>query len=372
MEQSDIIGPAAVPLPGSDMFLLGATIVLGVVAVAAIAVISVVRLVRRRRGVPPRRPVGLVLWGATAVVSLCLGLVLWPFGFSVPEFPALPRLFPENAFFYRPTSDLEVADGSQRTIDAIGDLPFVAAPLGSVKDGRTRGIPFNFVDRDTPRHRFDFTYPGASNDTAYPIPDPAYVQSMPFYRADNHYVGIDLESRQMWELASVRRWFWFWQAGAGALWDLDSLEYPKGHTTASGVPLVPLSYTYEQVASGSIDHVLMVSLPTVRAEEYQWPARHTDGPVEDPDAPVMGTWFRLRSDADLSRLGPQARVVAEALQQYGAVLGDTGGSLAFTGTPDNRWDDDDLATLGTLSSDDLEVIDASAVMVDPESMEAAR
>jgi hypothetical protein len=372
MEQSDIIGPAAVPLPGSDMFLLGATIVLGVVAVAAIAVISVVRLVRRRRGVPPRRPVGLVLWGATAVVSLCLGLVLWPFGFSVPEFPALPRLFPENAFFYRPTSDLEVADGSQRTIDAIGDLPFVAAPLGSVKDGRTRGIPFNFVDRDTPRHRFDFTYPGASNDTAYPIPDPAYVQSMPFYRADNHYVGIDLESRQMWELASVRRWFWFWQAGAGALWDLDSLEYPKGHTTASGVPLVPLSYTYEQVASGSIDHVLMVSLPTVRAEEYQGPARHTDGPVEDPDAPVMGTWFRLRSDADLSRLGPQARVVAEALQQYGAVLGDTGGSLAFTGTPDNRWDDDDLATLGTLSSDDLEVIDASAVMVDPESMEAAR
>ncbi|MEZ5350465.1 MAG: hypothetical protein R2714_14885 [Microthrixaceae bacterium] len=37
----------------------------------------------------------------------------------------------------------------------------------------------------------------------------------------------------------------------------------------------------------------------------------------------MGTWFRLRSDADLSGLGPQARVIAEALQEYGAVLMDT-------------------------------------------------
>ena len=36
----------------------------------------------------------------------------------------------------------------------------------------------------------------------------------------------------------------------------------------------------------------------------------------------MGSWFRLRADADLSGLGPQA-LVARAMQTYGAVLADT-------------------------------------------------
>lgn len=370
MEQGEIIGPDHVPLPGSDIFVLGVAILVCIVATCAAVGMLAARLRRRLRGTPPRRARGVAAWCTVAVVALCAVLVKWPFGFFVPEFPALPRLFPDEAFFYRPIADLEVARHSRRTIDAIGGLPVATGHLGTDENMRTGGIPFNFVDRDTPRHRFEFTFPGASDDVPYPIADPAYVQLMPLYGADNHYVGIDLEGRRMWELAGVRRWFWIWQAGAGAVWDLDSLEYPKGQTTASGVPLIPLTYTYEQVASGSIDHALMLSMPVVRTEVYQWPARHTDGPVDDPDAPAMGSWFRLRSDVDLSGLGPQARVVAEALRRHGAILGDTGGSMAFTGVPDRRWDDKDLATLRTLDSDDFEVVDASSLMVDPASMEA--
>lgn len=371
MEQSEIVGPDSVPLPGSDMFVLGAAILVLLLAVCAVVGLLIARFLRRRRGGATRRPVGPALWGTTALVALCVVLVKWPFGFAVPEFPALPRLFPDSAVFYTPGSELQVAADSQRTIDAIGGLPFTTRPMGDLRYGRTGGIPFNLVDDDTPRHRFEFTYPGTSDDTEYPIPDPAYVQSMPFYRADNHYVGIDLEGRRMWELAGTRRWFWLWQAGAGALWNLDSLDYPRGQTTASGLPLIPLTYTYEQVTSGSIDHVLGVTLPSIRAEEYQWPARHTDGPSSDPDAPMMGTWFRLRSDTDLSQLGPQARVIAEALKEYGALLMDTGGNLEVIGTPDARWDDEDLAGLSTLDSDDLEVLDGSAIMVAEDSMEVA-
>lgn len=371
MQHGEIIGPGKVPLPGSDMFVLGAAILVGIVAVVGLLVTLAVRFVRRRRGAPRRRPIASIIWGALAVSALCVGLLMWPFGFFVPEFPALPRLFPEEAFFYRPAVGLQVAADSRSTIDTLGDRPLVAAAGSRVNGGRTRGIPFNFVDSTTPRHRFDFTYPRGSDDTGYPIADPAYVQSMPLYYSDNHYIGIDLEADRMWELASIRRWFWIWQAGSGAMWDLESLEYPEGHTTASGLPLFPLTFTYEQVASGSVDHVLGIALPTVRAEEHQWPARYTDGRVEDPHAPVMGTWFRLRADADLSGLGPQARVVARALQQYGAVLLDTGGSVALVGTPDARWDDEDLATLGLLGSEDLEVVEASGLMVDPESMQAA-
>ena len=85
----------------------------------------------------------------------------------------------------------------------------------------------------------------------------------------------------------------------------------------------------------------------------------------------MGAWFRLRGDVDLAGLGPQARVIAEAMQRYGVVLGDTGGSFAIAGTPDARWDDEDLATLRTLSTDDLEVVEAGSLMVREGSMEAA-
>ena len=42
----------------------------------------------------------------------------------------------------------------------------------------------------------------------------------------------------------------------------------------------------------------------------------------------------------------------------------------LAGTPDARWDNDDLGTLRTLGTDDLEVLDSSTLMVDEDSMEA--
>lgn len=366
-----IIGPNTVPLPGSDVFLRGLAVLIVVVSVLLLVVVVLVRSIRRRKGLPARRRTSMAVLGATAVLALAVALLMWPFGFSVPEFPETPKLFPDAGFFYRPVTDLPVTADSKRTIVAIGSRPLVLATGSTVKGGRTRGVPFNLVDDTTTRHEFSFTYPRVSDPTGYPISEPAYVQSMPMYFSDNHYIAIDLSRSRMWELASIRRWFWIWQAESGAVWDLDSLRYPRGRTTASGLPLKPLTFTYHEVRSGSINHVLALSMPTVRVREHQWPARSTDGPVNDPDAPVMGTWFRLRSDVDLSRLGPQARVIAEALQTYGAVLSDTGGSVAFAGETDARWDDADLATLRLLNSDDLEVVDTAGLMVDPGSMEVA-
>jgi hypothetical protein len=91
---------------------------------------------------------------------------------------------------------------------------------------------------------------------------------------------------------------------------------------------------------------------------------------QDPDAPPMGAWLRLRAEADLSALGPQARVIAEGLQRYGMILSDTGPNFGIRGTPDARWSREDLRTLRTLTSTDFEVVDVSDVMVQPDSMEA--
>lgn len=84
----------------------------------------------------------------------------------------------------------------------------------------------------------------------------------------------------------------------------------------------------------------------------------------------MGSWFRLKADVATDDLPEQARVIAEGLKEFGMVLGDTGGSMSFAGTVDRRWDNAQLAELEQLTSDDFEVVDASGLMVSPDSMEA--
>ena len=46
----------------------------------------------------------------------------------------------------------------------------------------------------------------------------------------------------------------------------------------------------------------------------------------------------------------------------------TTGGLGLAGTPDGRWDNEDLSTLRSLDTGDLEVIDASSLMVREDSM----
>ena len=71
----------------------------------------------------------------------------------------------------------------------------------------------------------------------------------------------------------------------------------------------------------------------------------------------MGLRIRLKRGTDLSGLEPQARIVARALQRYGALLADNGSPWFFSGAPDRRWDNDDLQTLRTLKGSDFEVVD---------------
>jgi hypothetical protein len=316
-----------------------------------------------------------VLVAALAVVALlCAGLTAraWPPPFFTPEFPPVGRLFPDAAFFHRPIDDLDVSPDSERWIRAMRDRELFASFGGEVRDGVVWGVPFNPVDDRTPRTTVRFRSQRPSYDGPYPVADPAYIESMPTYGVDQHYVALDLRGRRMWELLGTTVWFGRWQADSGALWDLDSLEYGRWSTTASGLPLLAGTITYDQVAAGSIDHAIWAASPDIMPGASIWPARASDGWSDDPDAPPMGAWLRLRSDADLSALGPQARVIAEALQRYGLLLTDSSPNFNLRGTPDARFDRDDLRTLRTVRASDFEVVDHLDLMVDEDSMAARR
>lgn len=362
------VGPDVI-VPGSQQVLPALFLLLAVVALAAVVGVAVRRRVRSRRDLPRKRPVGLAAAAAVVVVA-CIGA--WatrPPPFFVPRFGPLPQLMPDDNVFRRSATDLPVAADSATWIAPIAELPLSPGFAGRVVDGVVWGVPYNFVDGDTPRHDVDIriatdtSYPGP-----YPITDPAYIEAMPTYHFDMHYVGIDPDAAQVWELLSVRNWFGRWEADAGATYLTDSNDYPRGSSIAAGLPLLPGTVTYDEVAAGSVDHVALGVIERSALDRWVWPARNTDGRSSAADAVPQGAWMRLRSDADLSGLGPQARVVAEGLQRHGMIISDTGPGFTVRGAPDGRWDDDDLATLRQLTAGDFEVVDPSGVVVDADSL----
>ena len=91
----------------------------------------------------------------------------------------------------------------------------------------------------------------------------------------------------------------------------------------------------EEIAQGHIDHALFFASPYTRAGDIACPATHTDGWTSDPAAIPEGARIQLDPafDVDGQSWPTWKKVIAHALQSYGAYLGDTGGSLALYGEP---------------------------------------
>jgi hypothetical protein len=81
----------------------------------------------------------------------------------------------------------------------------------------------------------------------------------------------------------------------------------------------------------------------------------------------MGARFRLEASFDTTPFHGAARVVLECLKRYGMFVADNGGPWFITGAPDPRWNDADLHRLGEITGADLEAVDESALMIDPDS-----
>ena len=363
-------------IPGSDFLIAGLSRVALAVGAIGLLVIVVSRLIRRKGirldGKIVSKP--LVVIATIAVVGLVATVLSWPPKFETPEFPELPaQLLPSNSLFYRPIDDLPVAADSERWISALKSMPLVAPFGGNPYLGNVAGMPFNVVDDSTKRVDVTLTeYPDVSFKGPYPIADPPLIEGLPNYGNDQHYLAVDTKQRRAWELIALRRWFTRWEAGAGGTWSMDSLDYPDGSTIVARLPLLPGVVRYEEVASGSVNHMILGMFEISAKGRQIWPAKSTDGTSTDPDAPPMGGWMRLRRDADLSKLGPQAKVVATAAQRYGILISDTGPGFRMRGTADRRWDQDDLRTLQTLTTDDFEFVDASSIMVSSDSLEVTQ
>jgi hypothetical protein len=58
------------------------------------------------------------------------------------------------------------------------------------------------------------------------------------------------------------------------------------------------------------------------------------------------------------------------MKTYGLILADNGSAWYVSGVPDERWDNDVLHELDDVTGSNFEVVDASSLMIDPDSGQA--
>lgn len=116
-----------------------------------------------------------------------------------------------------------------------------------------------------------------------------------------------------------------------------------GPSRAAGVPAIAGLILYDEVMAGHIRHKLAFACGFAAFQEFVSPASWGDGFV--PDGIPEGALVQLDPNLDLDQfeLTPGERVVAVALQEYGAVLVDVAvGTPLYAeglwGHPDKSWD----------------------------------
>jgi hypothetical protein len=85
----------------------------------------------------------------------------------------------------------------------------------------------------------------------------------------------------------------------------------------------------EEIAQGHIDHALAITTPDTRQGYIACPATNGDGTHSSPDALPIGAHVQLDPSINVAQLNVPAwqKVIATALQKYGAYVTDTGGSI---------------------------------------------
>ena len=163
-------------------------------------------------------------------------------------------------------------------------------------------------------------------------------------------------------------------SGCQAIWDLSVVPPATGRgdfctsADAAGLPIVPLVFTADEVAAGTIDHAIRFILPNslIRRFIYVRPGTHsTSATGGGSSAPPYATRVRLKASKDISGLSAGAQVIARALKKYGMFLAD-GGNVTFTAATDDltahTWSSVgvDSGSLKSLSWSDFEVVNLGA------------
>jgi hypothetical protein len=282
-------------------------------------------------------------------------------------------VFPADNIWNTDISSLPVDARSASYIASIGSGGHLHPDFGAgLYNGGPIGIPYIVAPASQPAVPVSFDYADESDPGPYPIPPNAPIEGGAQSGGDRHVLVVQSGTCKLYEMFASYPQAGGWRAGSGAIWNLRSNALrPRGWTSAdaAGLPILPGLVRYDEVAAGAISHAIRFTVSrTQRA--YIWPARHQASSGADPSAPPMGLRLRIKAGVDISRFSATNRVILTALKRYGMIVADNGSSWFLSGAPDDRWNNDDLHTLGAIPGSDFEVVNTSSLMVNPDSAQA--
>jgi len=337
--------------------------------------------------------------GATATAQI---------GFSIIGSNAfLANIFPATSIFHHrvdaATTGLPVDTSPAASIYS-GYQPETVKPFfGNASNGAfPNGIPAFQVPYDQPdvsvattvyQHYF----------TAAPIPANAPVEGTAHSNGDRHVLiyrqaggGLHPALYEMWQGIYKSG---PWTDSSNAHWHNvagnNLTKQGKGTSDAAGLPVAPLLVNADEVIgsgtptapNGVVKHPIRFTLNHM-LNYWVWPATETAGvgscsnalggiPTESeisqatpPTSCTMtgpaGEIYRLSASVatpSCAASSPQAAIIITAFRNYGIILADNGDSGGLIGTPDARWNDNDLSCITSLTLANFEPVNVSNLMV---------
>ncbi len=280
-------------------------------------------------------------------------------------------VFPANNAWNASVNALPLDSRSSAYVSSIGAGAGLHPDFGAgLYEGAPIGIPFAVVPAAQAGVNVSFEYATESDRAPYPVPRGAPIEGGPNASGDRHVLVVRQGECKLFELfGAYPNADGSWKAGSGAIWDLKSNALrPDTWTSAdaAGLPVLPGLVRYDEVLAGKIAHAIRFTAPRTR-NAYVWPARHAASSSGDANLPPMGQRFRLRASFDTSSFSRDTRVILDAMKTHGIILADNGSAWYISGAPDERWDNDGLRELGRVKGSDFQAVDASGLMVNPNS-----
>jgi len=190
-----------------------------------------------------------------------------------------------------------------------------------------------------------------------------------------------------------------WTDSSNALWpDVSGnalTQQGKGTSDAAGLPVGPLLVNADEVIGagiprvpkGAVRHPVRFTVNHM-LNYWVWPSTEsagtgscqgksgtipTESEISQAKPPVSctmtgpaGEIYRLKASVKTpacAATSPQAAIIITGFRNYGIILSDNGDSGGLIGTPDPRWNDDDLSCLRDLTLADFEPVNVSSLIV---------
>jgi hypothetical protein len=198
------------------------------------------------------------------------------------------------------------------------------------------GIPVYLAAASTPRYHVSCTESWGTcslSSGLVPVPDNA----VPAPGADHAMIVVDRAANRGYQFWQASKSGGRWSAGWGVteVLDGDGIRGIDGNAGATGPGDSSLSglTLISELQQGRIDHALAFVTSHTCASTFRYPAIKTDG---HKSAPCVPEGARIQLDPLINvdaipGITPGERMVAHALQTYGAYCHDTGGSdMGFT------------------------------------------